>query len=316
MKADDLRRRLAKAEEAFADHPDVTAVGIGEKVTAGRHAGTDCFVVFVEDKGQPTGGIVPKEIEIDGITVPIDVRTAPKASFRTSDGFLNGSDRIIAPNANRAGTLAMVVREAGGLGRLFGMTNAHVVARPDTDATGDPISAEIDGATIPIGNVAYQASYRSGGVRNTVDLAMIELNTAASAIAQPYVIETFPGVAVQSTTGLSFSRFSNARKPHQYGGSTDISRDVVGMSNPTEFRAIRLRDSTNAVMRFGRAFSLQAGNAGVQGGHSGALIVRDRSNGAGLLAAGLLAGGAGGIGYAFSFQDILAELRRVSIRLA
>ncbi|MEM9148136.1 MAG: hypothetical protein AAGC57_18355 [Pseudomonadota bacterium] len=313
MKAQHLRRRLPTAEAALRIHPDVTMVGIGE-----TEAGAYAFVVGMEPRADP-GRPLPPRLIVDDLSVPVLTRPCPADSLRTGDGSdggntaLDGSDLLIAGVVGRTGTLGLVVAEAGGLGRLFGLTNAHVVTEPDRDATGDPIKAHVNGADRNIGTVAYQAPYNTGG-GNTIDMALIALNAEGRRLARQHRIQTFPGETVVGSGGLSFSRFAGARRPHRYGGSTLDSRDVVPLANPVEHAAIDLTDRSGARIRFGRAFTIDAGDGGVRGGHSGALVVRTSTSG-GMIAAGLLAGGRGAVAVAFSFRDVLAELDRSGIGL-
>ena len=312
MKATEIRALLAAAQARLQGHPDVTAVGIGEKFTDGKPASTYAIIVSVEDKGRPVGDPIPKHLLLKGWKVATDIRTASRKDFIAGNGALDGSDLLIASTVGRVGTLGFVATEAGG-GRFFGMTNAHVVSRPNEDHTGDAIMANASGTPEVIGHVAYQSSYRTG-VANTVDLAMIELNAVGRALARTFAIQTFNGL-VTGSDGLSFSRFGGALRAHKYGGSTSLSRDVVGLSQPAEHSAVDLTDQSGVHLRFGRSFVLSATSPGVQAGHSGALLVREMTNG-NMVATGLLAGGRGTTALAFSTTEINAELRTAGIQLS
>lgn len=312
MRAAELRALLIAAQAKFQGHPDVTAVGIGEKFTDGEPAGTYAIIISVEDKGRPAGDPIPKYLVLKGRRVATDIRTASRQDFIAGNGALDGSDLLIASAVGRFGTLGFVATDAAGV-RLFGMTNAHVVSRPNEDHTGDAVMAKARGTPEIIGHVAYQASYRTS-VANTVDLAMIELNALGRALARTFAIQTFNGL-VKGSDGLSFSRFGGALRVHKYGGSTSLSRDVVSLSQPAEHSAVEITDPSGVRLRFGRSFVLSATSPGVQAGHSGALLVREMTNG-NLVATGLLAGGRGTTALAFSTTEINAELRTAGIQLS
>ena len=274
--------------------------------------GTYAVVVYVEDKSSPTGKLIPPALRLGGRDVPTDVRTAPRSDFQFANAALDGSDLLIASSVGRVGTLGLVAAEDGGQGRVFGITNAHVVSRPNEDHTGDVIEAVVDGQRQAIGQVAYQSTYRAGNA-NTVDLALIALNETGRALARHHVIQNIDGTVVGAGS-LSFSRFGGAFREHKYGASTNQRRDVVRCAQPTEHSSIILTDQNGSRLGFGRAFVLHAGSPGVRAGHSGALLVRRQANDE-LIGTGLLAGGRGSTAVAFSFTEINAELASAGIRL-
>ncbi len=314
MRAAQLRAILPQAETLLDGHPDVTSVGIGEKFSQGRPAGGYALVVSVRKKGRPTGSQIPGTIHIGAMSVPTDVRETPRAAFGVANSDLDGSDLLISSSVGRFGTLGLVAPELGGVGRIFGITCAHVVSAPDENHINDTVEAVVNGVTRKIGHVAYQSSFKSGQV-NSVDLALVELNARGVRLAKAHVIQVFSGV-VKESGSLAFSRHAGALRPHAYGGSTLTSRDEVDCQAFVEHRRLDIVDRpTGKTIRFGRAYQLAAGAPGVMAGHSGAIVVRRRMDG-NLVAAGLLAAGEDGAGFAFSWSDIHAELERAGIALA
>lgn len=312
MKARELRALQNDIANALAGYSDITAFGIGEKFSNDEPTGSYAVVVYVEDKSNPGGQLIPPMLRLSGQDVLTDVRTAPRSDFMLANTSLDGSDLLIASHVGRVGTLGLVATEDGGPGRVFGITNAHVVSRPNEDHTGDAIEAVVNGISQVIGEVAFQSSYRAGNV-NTVDLALIALNQTGRALARSFVIQNIDGVVVGSGS-LSFSRFGGALREHKYGASRNQARDVVKCTQPSELSSVVLNDQNGASIGFGRAFVLRAGNPGVHAGHSGALLVRQKADGK-LIGAGLLAGGRGSTAVAFSFTDIISELAAAGISL-
>lgn len=313
MRAAAFKRLLPQAQARFADHPDVTSVALGE-IAGDEHDGARyAIVTFVQDLDHRRGPPIPGEITLGDVRVPIDVRHGPAEAFSLANDHVDGSDLLIVGAVGRVGTLGLVVQEATPGNRLLGLTNAHVVTVPDADAVGAPIEARVNGQRIQIGSVLYHAPYRSTSP-NTVDLAVIALDAVGTQLAKAHRIQTFPNAVVMGSDGLSFSRFGGAQRPHMYGGSTLGSRDVVSVAAPAERSTITLTDQRGTRMRFGRAFLMSAAGSGVRGGHSGSVVVRKQVNGQ-LVVTGLLAGGRGRLAVAFSFREVLAELRRAGIAL-
>ncbi|WP_299737244.1 hypothetical protein [uncultured Roseobacter sp.] len=306
--AQDIRGGLAVVHRRLRGQPGVLSVGMGEHPENGRY----CIVVCLNAAAGAETDKLPEHVAIAGARVPVRTSLLSSEALVLANDVLDGSDLLLASGVGRFGTLGLVMRDAG-TNTLFGITNAHVVTRPDENHVGDRVRAVIGGSEHEIGRVAYHAAYRTAGV-NAPDLALIELNATGAAHAAEFRVQTFPGLVVGSGT-LSFSRFAGARRPHGYGASTHSARHIVACSDPVEHPLIDLRDSSGHLLRFGRAFTLTASDGGVRPGHSGALIVREKAN-QDLIAVGLLAGGAGGTAVAFSMADVLREISKTGVVLA
>lgn len=313
IKATVLRRALGEVREKFIRKKNIHAIGIGEKFQNGEAIGEHAFVFLVNKKDPQAKEQIPPSIRYQGSIIATDVQVVPGSDFQTTNSSLDGSDILIASNVGRAGTLGLVVREDGGSGRTFGITNAHVVSRPNENHVGDIIEAVVNNKRQIIGEVVYQSDYKTD-VLNRLDLALIELNQIGKHLAKTHVIQTFKGL-VTGSSGLSFSRFGGALRQHAYGGSTQHSRDVVNCAMVSEHPETLILDNGVTPIRFSRTFIFSSVSNPVQSGHSGAVIVRSQNSGE-LLATGLLAAGGANSAFAFSFTDVLSELESVGFRLA
>ncbi|MFK7836447.1 MAG: hypothetical protein AB8B60_09520 [Sulfitobacter sp.] len=311
LRADELRKACEATIRDFEGHPDVLSIGIGEVFSGGQPARLHGLIFVVEEKDQAMGPILPRSYTFNGVEIPVDVQCVPKKEFQLKNNFIDGSDLLVSGQVGRQGTLGLVVREAGGQGRTFGITNAHVVTRPSENHMGDPIDAVIGGATRRIGRVAYHSDYQTGR-RNRVDLALVALNASGVAQARLHRIQTING-SVKGSGRLSFSRFGGALRTHTYSGSAGLARHVVNCGMLSEHPAVVLEDD-GVPMEFGRTFIFSRLSGAVRDGHSGSVLVRQGHGG--LILDGLLAGGGNRGAFVFSFSDVLADLAAAGIELA
>lgn len=305
------RRAALQAATTFKNHPDVTSVGVGETYSKGKPTDQLAVVFLVERKGYSKGSILPRQISFEGQILATDVQEVRRKEFATANSHVDGSDLLISSSVRRSGTLGVVVREDGGRNRVFGITNAHVVSRPNENHVGDPIDAVINGVRQSIGKVAFQSDYRTG-VQNKVDLALVELNGIGSEMAIPNKIQPFSRFVVGSGH-LSASKYGGARRAHTYAGSTLNSRDIVNCGMVSEHPRVILRDKGKTPIHFGRTFVFTSISQSVALGHSGSVLVRDGRDG--LVVAGLLAGGGKNSAFVFSFVDIHKQIAKWGIRL-
>lgn len=303
------RRALEEVKDVYRQHKDVNAIGIGEQHTNGKPTGKLAIIFLVEKKTKQIRSLIPANYQYGTYIIPTDVQITSQADFEVKNNHLDGSDMLVASRVHRFGTLGIVVREAGGSGRVFGITNAHVVSRPNENHVGDPIEAIVNGNRFAIGHVAYQAPYFEGR-KNNLDLALVALNSTGINLAETYKIQTFPSMVVGSGQ-LSASKFGGALKEHSYGGSSQNSRDIVHCGALSEHSEVIIRDGSTR-MHFGKTFIFSSVSQNIKDGHSGSILVRQGSSG--LIAAGILAAGVSSA-FVFSFSDILSELRRAGIEL-
>lgn len=308
-----LRKALAEADMAFAGHPDVVLVGIGEKYAQGVCTKREAIIVFVRRKGQPEGPLVPDRIDLSSGAFPTDVREMAPEALTLTNRQLDGSDFLVATDSDRSGTLGFVSIEDSQRQRVFGITNAHVVGPPDTDSSGAPIWGRRDGRWIEIGTVHRHTVLRSDGRQNPPDVALIALNQDGIAFARAYQVEAWPGDQIRDIDGLSPSPFAGARLEHAYatkadGGMRVLSAGPIFEVSPRPMLDTDPKTGARKMIRFRRVFVAPASGA-VRQGHSGAVLTRKRASDNARVASGLVVGGSGRSLFAFSFPDVYGHIR-------
>ncbi len=153
---DTARNALRQASRELLARPNVTATGIGYKVSGGRRTKSLSIVCSVVRKlpaaALPAGDLVPATI--DGVptdvveTGPIRALQAPTGRFRPAPGGVSIGHRDIT-----AGTLGCLVRKDG---QSFILSNNHVLANSNAAQVGDPIlqPGPIDGGALATDHIA------------------------------------------------------------------------------------------------------------------------------------------------------------------
>ena len=301
MRIDEARARVALVREALVDHPDVNAVGVGEKYRDGVSQKIYSARVMVEHKGAPRGESLPPVFQTRLGPIVSDVIEAPQSAFCTIGSALDGADIVIDGAMRRNGTLAFVTKTSNG---TFGITNAHVVTEPNENAVGRFVFMDIDGLRTQIGDVAGHSPYRDDIV-NQHDVALIRLDPGAETISAPFAIEAFGGQRISVIGRLSAAPQGAARRQYTYASKAQgVLRRVV-LSQVTELRqGILIEDrQSERRLRFGRAFQLTVESGAVRPGQSGSALVR-ALNATDLLVVGILFAGEGNIAFALSWSDI------------
>ena len=304
MKVAEARARVELVQQMLGDHPDVNAVGVGEKI---RHNETQkhyAAVVFVENKGTPLGRPIPPVMQTDLGPIPKDVVEAPKQSFDVINSVLDGADILIDGADTRRGTLAFVSRSNG---KLFGITNAHVVTGPGGNAVGQSVLAHLNGVRTRIGVVVGHSPFRPD-ILNRHDVALIQLDPNAEEFAAPYMTEAFPGRAISEIGRLSPAPQSASRRTYYYASKAQDVFNKVRLENVTELSGIFVNDTLSGTqLPFGRCYHLTATEGSIIKGHSGAALVRPTDAGE-LLVVGVLFAGGGRNAFALSWHDIAGAL--------
>lgn len=300
MKIADARARVAFVRKELAKHPDVNAVGLGEKYRGGQSERVYAARIMVERKGRPTGAPLPAQVQTPMGPILTDVVEAPATAFATVNSVLDGADILIDGTRQRSGTLAFVSESENG---RFGITNAHVVTGPNEDARGRSVFARIQGQLTQIGSVAGHSPYRDDIV-NRHDVALIRLDSGAEAIG-PYEIEAFQGQTIEKLGRLSASPQGASRRQYTYASKAQGALRRVTLSQVTELtQGINVQDrQSGRTLRFGRVFQLSVISGRVRSGHSGAVLVRALTA-TDLLAVGILFAGEGNVAFALSWSDI------------
>jgi hypothetical protein len=142
---DRVREVKARVQGRLRAIPGVHSVGVGPKITGGRHTGQAAIVVFVEKK-KPLSELSPNEVlpaEIDGIKT--DIREAPKPQLISEDTEkyrpLLGGIQIQTGGPTRGfGTITCIARTDDPDPEYLALTCEHVVgiaqgAAPDLTIT-------------------------------------------------------------------------------------------------------------------------------------------------------------------------------------
>lgn len=304
-----MRRALAEASTAFANHPDVTLVGIGEKHTGGVNTKDYAIVIYVEKKGQVRGGEIPESLRTKHGTYPTDVLELPYQAITQTNTQLDGADLLIDAASGRSGTLGFVAEEDGGLGRFFGITNAHVVSNTGQDARGANVKANVNGVRKVIGKVSHHTVLHDDGRINKPDVALIELNAVGTDHAAKYQIEAWKTQPIDGVASLSAAPQAGSRLPHEYASKARGVVDVVTGASPFEVTNLPMiaRDTGRPIL-FSRAYHARVIQP-VQGGHSGSALTRLRVSGNSRALTGLVFGGRGGDLFAFAWRDVAETIK-------
>lgn len=313
MKFSILRNALPDAKAALALYPDILAVGIGEKRSEGSNTRVYAFILFVENKRTvPDSAELPTYLELQQGRFPTDIRQLAPGSFRPVNEHIDGSDLLFVSQINSFGTLGVVGQESGGAQRVFGITNAHVVAHHDTSGVGAIISANTPRGRQKIGRVAYQTTLSSTAL-NTTDIALIELNALGRKLAKKNKIEPLRK-QVKRSGPLSATTHTGGTRNHFYVTEELTGEKVnIPVSNFTEYGEVYYIDRlSQKKVSFGRGFHCKAGGSGVKVGHSGSVILRVDQNDD-LVATGIIFAGEGEDAFAFSWTELNASFRSFGV---
>lgn len=313
MKIGRLRKAMAEADAALAEHPDVVMVGIGEKFSGGENRRIDAIIVYVKRKGAPRGPLIDDPIRLPSGEYRTDIREMSPEALRLLNWNLDGADLIYSADSDRSGTLAFVSIEEGPRRRAFGITNAHVVGPPDVSARGGKIWARSTAGWLEIGTVFAHTLLRSGGPKNPPDVALIELNDDGIDFAKAYVIERWPGDPIKGIDGLSASPFAGSRFQHAYASKADgtmreVRADPIFEVSGRPMKDLDPQTGATKLIAFKRVFYAPVAST-VLPGHSGAALTRKRASDNARVVSGLVVGGGAGSLFAFSFADVYAHIR-------
>lgn len=182
-----LVQEVKKAREReLLPLPNVRGVGVGYKEVGGQRTGELAVVVYVERKVPEAdlgGGVVPRVL--GAATAARVVPTAPREEPQTITfpprevptdvqeigqvRALSFTDRLrpVKPGyslghyAITAGTFGCLVRDVRALGRVYILSNNHVLANSNAATLGDPVlqPGPFDGGTFPEDTLAHLARF-------------------------------------------------------------------------------------------------------------------------------------------------------------
>ena len=164
---------------------NVVGVGISEKVVEGKNTGEATVCFYVRRKlppSQVTGEtLVPQAISLPGDKAvftdvkeigPLRLEAVFKKTKPLQSGFSIGHPNITA------GTLGAIVKRAG---KLFVLSNSHVLADSGLALIGDPIvyPGAMDGGVVPANLAASLSTFvpfdTTGALVNRMDAAIAEI---------------------------------------------------------------------------------------------------------------------------------------------
>ncbi|MFH1469913.1 MAG: trypsin-like peptidase domain-containing protein [Pseudomonadota bacterium] len=208
----------------------VVAMGVAERITAGRKLRELAFKVYVQRK-LPLAEVsvpIPRELELEGLpNLPVDIEQIGRIKLQSNSARVRPA--IPGYSVGRrgdpagTGTFGLVVRKRGTAGPLYLLSNSHVLAGSGMAAVGEAIlqPGEADGGLLVRDTIGVLAEwvpfqFTADTFPNTVDVAIARLADAAAsaAIAQlglPVGVnkEVVRGMVVQKvgrTTTLSVAQ--------------------------------------------------------------------------------------------------------------
>lgn len=301
---------LDSVRSSFMSRKNVLATGIGYKVTEGEKTGQLSIVCSVERKeaqsALSSADLLPKNI--DGI--PTDVVATgkirslqqPTGRFRPAPGGVSIGHFEIT-----AGTLGCLVRKQG---KLYILSNNHVLANSNDASVGDPIlqPAPYDGGKNPTDRVAELSAFIP------VNYTSSEHNTCpiANGIADTYNLvaqltggnSRLQAVTVEPGRNLVDAALARPLKPEDFQSDILGIGTIAGTTEGTLGMAIKKSGRTTGVtqgeiQQVNVTVNVNYGNGRIaqfhdqllagamsQGGDSGSAVLDDKNNLVGLLFAG------------------------------
>jgi hypothetical protein len=279
-----IRRTLRVHRDRLLSLPNVRCVAIGRKVIERKPRPYLSIRVLVSRKRDlPPGASVPKRLRAIGkdgrplgFYICTDVERAPER-FRVL--ALRGGDSIVG---RMRGTIALSYRSAGG--RDLVLTNAHVVARPDSSAIGELVEG--------VGVVHRMLRVKTDRV-NSCDAAVITPSVPSEflVVGDPPVRVSGYGVLRPGAEGRFF---------YVSGASKITCSHPQSLESPVEI------DYGEVSVSFDNVVILNVDTGTPTEGHSGSLLMRETSDGA--LACGLVFAGNTRHVLVDRVQDVMATL--------
>ncbi|PTX53860.1 hypothetical protein C8N43_3903 [Litoreibacter ponti] len=284
-----LRRCLPRIEQFYRQTPGLLLVGLAEKEVAGSRAGILAVVFVVRKKRANPKVCLPSSVELSRFdpALPKESRVATDVVERKMDEALltiDGADIIRSEKLLDHGTLGLVLDTRDGSGRVWGITNAHVLAPPEADVRTHQVESNSFSPMRIIGQVFAHSRLKTSR-QNTVDLALIDVDERLS--NAPLAVQG----AVQRLAGfrtVSEAMQGGSRRQFSYRSN---GQEVI-CHKPKLLMRKRLRHPDGTPLEFVSFYQLDVSPASPdrpRGGHSGSLLltsIGDRSYGAGLVFAG------------------------------
>ncbi len=270
-----------KEQDKLLDHLNVSAIGVGEKITNGAYTGEPSLTIFVQSKidkalisssellPKTIGGVKTDIIESGQIFAQSDI-TLRKKIRPAEGGYSVGHYKITA------GTIATSVVDSrptvGIPPRYYILSNNHVLANSNDAHLGDPIyqPGPFDGGNkkCTIAKLARFVPIDFNGHCNYVDAALAEGDFCD--LDREIYWNGYVNNVVQPQVGLIVKKT---------GRTTGNTKERIIAVNAT----VNVNYGDGKVAKFCRQFV--CGNMSA-GGDSGSLVLDEQNNAIGLLFAG------------------------------
>lgn len=168
---------------------NLVGVGIGEKLAAGRQTGEMCVKVFVAKKypkGKiPPGELVPERIDeiptdVEGVGYVHKFQIPQRKRHRPVPGGVSVGLPLSVVDFRFGGTLGVVVVDSKDPGRIFGLSNNHVLADENRVKMGaavvQPATLDGGGEGDRIARLARYVPLKFDNKRNWMDAAAAEFD--------------------------------------------------------------------------------------------------------------------------------------------
>src|SRR6266436_4440372 len=182
-----LRDVKKRAQARLRAIPGVHAVGVGPKITGGKHTGQPAIVIFVEKKKPlselSSDDVIPAEIE----GIKTDVHEAPKPRLVAPELPLQGGIQLQPGGVHSEGTLGCIARTDEPVPKIVAITCEHVVGTAARAATTDLTAPTSDNAILFTGANTKGAIVVVDITVQRVDIDIIQSvppGTSPSAVAQ------------------------------------------------------------------------------------------------------------------------------------
>lgn len=305
----ELRKLLPAIAEQFREHPDILHVGLGEKQTAGSPTGKTVIVFFVRRKvGKPSNPL-PQSLDLSkldrGHPAPTMVETDVIAR-RIKGHLLNaidGADILRSTIRTDFGTLGLVLNTRDGSGRVWGITNAHVVAAPNGTSRDEVQSNSFPGSP-KIGKV-FQHSPLKTNDTNTMDLALIDVDERFA--TDPLAVQGTPQ-RLAGFRSISETVQGGARRRFVYISN---GRSVF-CKTPRLIQSGTFPHPNGRRLSFGTFYAFDVSRdspSAPQGGDSGSLLLATIGAGGRLFGTGIVFGGGQDLVVAYSWRQIRPWIR-------
>ncbi|MBA2245937.1 MAG: hypothetical protein H0W11_13355 [Gemmatimonadetes bacterium] len=320
----EVRRALEERRTDLLDRRNVVAVGVGRKVVEGRETDQLAIVASVIAKrpreALPASELIPPTV--DGVPTDV-VCTGPIFAFQNPTGRFRPAPAGVSLGhvSITAGTLGCLVRKNG---RLYILSNNHVIANSNDAAIGDPIlqPGPTDGGRDPADRIGRLSEWvpiqfdngggggGGGGSPCAIANAAAGILNAAAAVAgsstrlRPVRVGAAPAAAPAAAANLvdcaiaePLDQAEVSSEILQIGTIAGLAEGALGMSIKKSGRTTGL--TTGTIQQIDVTVQVSYGPGRVatfvdqllagpmsQGGDSGSAVLNDANQLVGLLFAG------------------------------